>query len=85
MRTSVPQIRARDVEVREERIVVTLEDGREITAPVQWFPRLARGTPAQQARWELIGGGIGIHWPNLDEDISVDGLLHPERTLRSAH
>ena len=82
MSTSAAQARARSVEIRAERLVVTLEDGREISTPIDWFPRLVRGTPAQWARWELIGGGIGIHWPDLDEDISVDGLLVPERTIR---
>ena len=83
MSTSAAQARARSVEIREGRLFVLLVDGREISAPIIWFPRLSRGTSAELARWELIGDGIGIHWPDLDEDISVDGLLHPERTLRS--
>ena len=69
--------------VSAERLVVALVDGREISAPLAWFPRLARGTRAQRANWDLTGQGIGIHWPELDEDISVDGLLQPETTLKT--
>ena len=54
---------------------VELADGREIVAPLEWFPRLRDGTEAQRANWRPIGGGVGIHWPELDEDLSVAGLL----------
>ena len=54
---------------------VELADGREIVAPLEWFPRLRDGTEAQRANWRPIGGGVGIHWPDLDEDLSVAGLL----------
>ena len=54
---------------------VELADGREIVAPLEWFPRLRDGTVAQRANWRPIGGGVGIHWPELDEDLSVAGLL----------
>ena len=54
---------------------VVLNDGRELMVPLAWFPRLLNGSPEQRAQWELIGGGEGIHWPDLDEDISVAGLL----------
>ncbi len=54
---------------------VVLDDGRELTIPLAWFPRLLHGSPEARARWELIGDGEGIHWPDLDEDISVAGLL----------
>ena len=54
---------------------VELADGREIVAPLEWFPRLRDGTVAQRANWRPIGGGVGIHWPDLDEDLSVAGLL----------
>ena len=54
---------------------VELADGREIVAPLEWFPRLRDGTMAQRANWRPIGGGVGIHWPELDEDLSVAGLL----------
>ena len=64
-----------DVEVSEDTLTVHLSDGRSIAAPVIWYPRLADGTPQERARWELVGSGHGIHWPALDEDISVEGLL----------
>jgi hypothetical protein len=58
-----------------ERIHVCLSDGREISAPLEWFPRLYHATDEQRQRWELIGRGVGIHWEEIDEDISVAGLL----------
>ena len=66
---------ARAVRVTDERLVVELTDGREISAPLSWYPRLLHARPAERMNWELIGRGDGIHWPALDEDISVDGLL----------
>ena len=51
------------------------DDGREISVPMAWFPRLLHGTPEQRRNWELIGPGHGIHWPDLDEDISIEGIL----------
>ncbi len=58
-----------------ERIHVRLTDGREISAPLDWFPRLLHATDEQRRQWELIGRGVGIHWEGIDEDISVAGLL----------
>jgi len=77
MRTLVEKIEplARDVSFTEDTLRVLLADGREISAPLQWFPRLLGATPEQRAEWELIGDGIGIHWPQVDEDIEVEGLL----------
>ena len=66
---------ATDVTFTDVALRVVLADGREISAPLQWFPRLLHATSEQRAKWELIGDGIGIHWPNLDEDIEVEGLL----------
>jgi Protein of unknown function (DUF2442) len=66
---------ARSVSVNDEALMVDLADGRTITVPLAWFPRLAHGTPAERANWRLIGGGEGLHWPDLDEDISVESLL----------
>jgi hypothetical protein len=63
------------IEVTSDEFRVRLADGREITAPIVWFPRLQQATPAQRSNWRLIGGGVGIHWPDVDEDISVEGLL----------
>ena len=54
---------------------VVLADGREVVAPLEWFPRLRDASPEQRANWRPIGGGVGIHWPDLDEDIAVAGLL----------
>jgi len=65
---------AQSVRVSDDALVADLEDGRTITAPLAWFPRLARGTPAERANWHLIGHGEGIRWPGLDEDISVASL-----------
>jgi len=61
--------------VSDDALVADLVDGRTIAAPLAWFPRLAHGTPAERANWRLIAGGEGIHWPDLDEDISVASLL----------
>ncbi len=72
---SPPQARARGVEFIADALVVHLEDGRSLTVPLEWFPRLRDATPAEQGEWEPIGPGIGIHWPALDEDLSVAGLL----------
>ncbi len=63
------------VNADETTLWVDLSDGRSISVPIQWFPRLAHGTPAERASWRLIGRGEGIHWDSLDEDISVEGLL----------
>jgi len=64
-----------DVRVSEERLVVVLADGRELGAPLAWFPRLQKASEAQRRNWRLIGRGQGIHWPDVDEDISVISLL----------
>jgi uncharacterized protein DUF2442 len=64
-----------DVTIMDDRILVVLADGRELAAPLAWFPRLADATPDQRRNWRLIGRGQGIHWPEVDEDISVASLL----------
>ncbi|SRR6266545_6634358 len=66
---------ARSVSVTDEALVVNLLDGRTISVPLAWYPRLAHGTPEERAEFHLIGEGEGIHWPRLDEDVSVEGLL----------
>jgi hypothetical protein len=58
-----------------DALVVTLSDGRTVFAPLEWFPRLLKATSKQRRNWRLIGGGIGIHWEDVDEDISVRSLL----------
>lgn len=64
-----------DVKVDADLLRVILADGRELAAPLEWFPRLRDATPEQLKHWRLIGRGQGIHWPDVDEDISVAGLL----------
>lgn len=63
---------------------VALIDGRTLEVPLAWFPRLHNATPAERSDLRLIGGGIGIHWPQLDEDLSVEGLLFPRRQVSSS-
>jgi len=67
--------RVSDLRFEGERLVVDLMDGRTIAALIAWYPRLERATPASRAHWEIAGGGYGIHWPELDEDLSTEGLL----------
>jgi hypothetical protein len=64
-----------DVSFTADSLVVTLADGRRVSAPLEWFPRLLRATVRQRKNWRLIGGGVGIHWEQIDEDISVKSLL----------
>lgn len=64
-----------DVETTDSVLRVTLADGRELSAPLEWFPRLRDATVEQRGHWRLIGGGEGIHWPDVDEDIAVATLL----------
>jgi hypothetical protein len=71
---------ARQVAVSDTTLSVELADGRSIAVPIDWFPRLKFGTPAERAHWRLIGRGEGIHWPELDEDIQVEGLLAGARS-----
>jgi hypothetical protein len=70
-----PDATAVDVTVTNDVIRVVLADGREVTAPLAWSPRLAEATAEQRKNWRLIGRGQGIHWPDVDEDISVASLL----------
>jgi len=71
--TDVPV--ATDVKVTGDALVVGLRDGRIVSVPLTWYPRLAAATPSERRRWELIGPGLGIHWPAIDEDVSVEALL----------
>jgi hypothetical protein len=71
------------VEVTEDTLAVELADGRTIAAPLAWYPRLAHATPKERGSWRLIGGGRGIHWPALDEDISVGNLLAGQPSAES--
>lgn len=67
--------RAIEVAVSSTDLIVHLKDGRTISAPLTWFPRLLNATPEQRANFELLGDGEGIHWPDADEDLSVAGIL----------
>src|SRR2546422_6562992 len=75
-----------DVQVTDDEIIAKLSDGRVISVPLAWSWRLSEATPAQRANWELIGDGHGVHWPDIDEDLSAEGMLHgvPARRPGSA-
>lgn len=77
---SDPRALATNVSVTDDELVVELADGRRVSAPLVWFPRLLAGNPSERAQWELVGEGEGIHWPTLDEDLSVAGLLAGNRS-----
>ena len=81
--SSLAAATAKTVRVSEESLTVELNDGRSVSVPVAWYPRLAEGRAAERRRWELVGSGIGVHWPDLDEDISVEALLRGERSGES--
>ena len=74
---------AQAVQVSVDTLNVDLSDGRSISVPVEWYPRLAHGTLAERNNWRFIGRGVGIHWPDLDEDISVENLLSGARSGES--
>lgn len=71
------------VMVTDDTVSVDLEDGRTISVPIGWYPRLAHGTPAERANFDISGAGYGIHWPDLDEDLGVDGLMLGKRSTES--
>src|SRR5262245_54827597 len=77
MSTSVPDSdpRAIGVETDDDNLVVDLADGRRLTVPLAWFPRLLHASSEQRGHWRLVGEGQGIHWPDVDEDLSIRGLL----------
>lgn len=67
--------RVQDVRVTDDTLTVDLFDGRTISVPLAWYPRLLHATPAQRSNWQIAGGGFGVHWPDIDEDLSTEGLL----------
>lgn len=77
MSSSLPSTdpRVKEVAITDDELSVLLGDGRRLSVPLAWFPRLLRATPEQRARFEIIGEGQGIHWPEVDEDLSIAGLL----------
>jgi hypothetical protein len=70
-----PGERVKDVNFTEDSLSVDLVDGRTISVPLAWYPRLLHASADQRNNWELCGGGFGIHWPDIDEDLSTEGLL----------
>jgi hypothetical protein len=75
MAISAPDERVKDVELTEDVLSVALMDGRVISVPLAWYPRLLSASEAQRENWRIAGGGYGIHWPDVDEDLSTEGLL----------
>jgi hypothetical protein len=71
-----------EVSCSDDALTVVLDDGRTLSVPIVWFPRLLNATSKEKSDWELIGGGVGIHWEAIDEDISVASLLRPEKFMR---
>jgi hypothetical protein len=72
---AMPDERVLDATVVDDALSVSLRDGRVISVPLAWYPRLLNATPAQRNNWKIAGGGYGIHWPDVDEDLSTEGLL----------
>jgi hypothetical protein len=70
-----PDDRVEAVYFTRDSLLVDLRDGRTISVPLTWFPRLLKASPKEKSHWEICGGGYGIHWPDIDEDLSVEGLL----------
>ncbi len=85
MSSSAPEIdpRAKEIQCSDDQLSVLLADGRNISVPLAWFPRLLHATPAQRANFEILGEGQGIHWPDVDEDVSIEGLLRGARSPES--
>ncbi len=75
--------RIKEVEFTGTSIVVDLVDGRSIAVPLTWYPRLLNATPEQRSQWEICGGGYGLHWESIDEDLSIEGMLRGAPAPRS--
>src|SRR3989304_6532052 len=80
---TLPLARVVSVTITDDSLSVDLEDGRTISVPIGWYPRLAHGTPAERANFQISGAGYGIYWPDLDEDIGVEGLLLGKKSAES--
>jgi hypothetical protein len=83
MSSLTADVKANNVVITDDRLTVALTDGRSISAPLAWYPRLLHGTPEERKNWRLIGDAEGIHWPDLDEDISIQNLLFGRRSGES--
>jgi uncharacterized protein DUF2442 len=81
--SELPFARACNITVKRDSLIVDLSDGRTLSVPLEWYPRLQHGTPKERRNWRLIAQGEGIHWPALDEDISVEGLILGRRSGES--
>jgi hypothetical protein len=79
----LPHPLAQGFRLAGDAMIVELDDGRTLTVPLAWYPRLAHATVAERGRWKLIGRGEGIHWPDLDEDLGIEGLLAGRRSGES--
>jgi hypothetical protein len=80
---TLPLSRVINAIVTDDTLSVDMEDGRSLSIPIGWFPRLAHGTPSERANIQISGAGYGLHWPDLDEDIGVEGLLVGKRSTES--
>lgn len=86
MISAIPELltsKIQNVIVTDDTLTVDLEDGRSISVPIGWYPRLSYGSANERSNWEISGGGYGIHWPDLDEDLGVEGLLLGKRSNES--
>lgn len=81
---TIPLPKIIDVTVTDDTLSIDIEDGRTISVPIGWYPRLANGTPAERANFQISGAGYGIHWPDLDEDIGIEGLLLGKKSTESS-
>jgi len=84
LRIDSSALEATEVRVTDDSLILELADGRSISAPLVWYPRILHGSPAERGNHRLIGGGEGVHWPDLDEDISVKGVLAGHASGESA-
>ncbi len=80
---AVTPVKIVNATITDDTLAVDLEDGRTIAVPIGWFPRLAYGTPAERANFQISGAGYGIHWPDLDEDIGIEGLILGKKSTES--
>lgn len=81
--TDLVTAKVQNVTVTDDTLTLDLTDGRSISAPLTWYPRLLHGNPEERNHWEFIGDGEGIHWPELDEDLSVEGIVLGRRSGES--
>ncbi len=77
------QVKITNVSISDDTLMMDLEDGRSVSVPIGWYPRLAYGAPAERAHFNISNAGYGVHWPDLDEDIGVEGLLLGKKSTES--